>query len=95
MTKFLRAAGFILGVDQKRVRSSIERDVATIRNWAELQESMLHLPFEATLADPNGTAGKIRDFIGPEYSLDVERAAAAVISRSPKCYPGMMETRWL
>lgn len=93
--KFLKAVGFILPIDQLRFRKSIERDVEAIHQWAGRQESVLTLPFETTLAEPQTTAAKIRDFIGPEYSLDADRAAGAVIKRSPKCYPGMMETRWL
>jgi len=93
--KFLKDQGFHLGIDQMRLRKSIERDNAAIREWAERQESVLHVQFEATLANTEAAAAKIRDFIGPEYSLDADRAAGAVIKRSPKCYPGLMETRWL
>lgn len=93
--KFLKAAGFHLAIDSKQLRQSIIRDNATIRNWAEQQESMLHIPFERTLSEPAATARRIRDFIGPEFSIDVDRAAAVVIKRSPKCYTGMLEERWL
>lgn len=95
MAKFLRAAGFQLSIDLKSLQRSLARDNAKIRQWAEQQESMLHLPFEDTLKAPDSTARKILDFIGPEFSLDTGRAAAVVVKRSPQCYPGMLEQRWL
>lgn len=95
IAKFLSYQGFHLRIDKTRLRESVNRDMKTISDWAYQQESVLELPFEKTLKSPDIVAKQIRDFIGPEYSLDPERAASAVIKRSHKCYPGLMETRWM
>lgn len=70
--------------DAARARSLIRRAGVPLLEW----------PFAAVLHDPRGMALRLSSFLYEHAwrGIDPDKAAAMVITRSPKCFPGMIET---
>lgn len=69
--------------DTARARSLVQRAGAPLLEW----------PFVGVLRDPRRMALRLSSFLHEHcgQGLDVDRAAAMVIPRSPRCYPGLLE----
>lgn len=72
--------------DRRRWEARVRADAVRARAIVALHGPVLALSFEQILWDPRKEAARIADFLGP---LDIERAAAAVIRRSPECRPDL------
>lgn len=72
--------------------ASFKRDYAKIDAWAGKQMASLTLEFEELITSPLQTALNLQSFLG--IPLDSDAAAAAVLRRSPKCHPQLLEV-WM
>lgn len=67
---------------------SLENDYRWIDQWTKGHRT-LHLYFEKIIQEPLSAAKQIAGWLGEP--LDVEKMAAVVVKRSPRCYPTMLE----
>lgn len=75
-----------------RLRDSIRRDMHETVSLIGMRGPMITVSFERTLSHPLLTAQKVAEFAGEfGFNLDPNRMAEAVISRSAKCYDGLLE----
>lgn len=97
MAKFSRT---LIGVnmshtDQIRLERNLKQDRATVlpllRRYEESR--LLMLNFADIVTRPEEAAETLANFC--DCDLNPEKMASVVVRRSPKCYPGMMETRFL
>ena len=93
--KFLNFLGGTLIPERswKRMAKSLRTDVPRMRALLGERGAVLEIAFEAVLAKPFDVAEKLADFVG--MPLDCRAMAQRVIPRSPKNYPGLLETRFL
>jgi hypothetical protein len=93
MVKFLRACGGRIDNGRSVVRAiarSIPEDyLAFQRLRPHLAHRVLELSFERLLTEPRTVSARVAEFLGRD--LDVGAMVAAVIYRTPRCLPGMLE----
>ena len=91
--KFLRVFGENVTTDRRTRRalsSQNARDVTRIKRIVSFYPNSknIMLRFEDILRSPLDAAQTLSSFVG---KLNADAAASAVISRDPRCFPGMME----
>lgn len=90
--KFLSVLGGlrVKGGDLRRVRKSLDRELPKLRRLLDTYRApIMEESFERALSEPKAFADRLAGFVGRE--LDTCAMARAVISRSPRCYDGLME----
>lgn len=76
-----------------RLIASFRRDYEAIDRWEAQQMGSMRIRFDDLIGKPLETATAISRFLG--VKLDVDAMAAAIIKRSPDCYPGLLELEML